>query len=296
MVMEDKFYAGDVRLVSLTPEQIEKLNVRAGEKWMNRIVNTAAVEVAVVGEVKLDRALELVSRYVGSLPARSLGAAESLNELRKLDRGPGPYTKVVRFDTITNKASVHAGFVGAEQRDVRDTRLLSLASRILSERMIKRIREEEGIVYGIRCSSRPSEAIPGTGTFSAGSTTDPEDAEKLADMVIEMLEDFATNGPTADEVVVAKKQIATDLEQRMKEPRYWLGQISDMHYRGRTLAQLKEVPDVYQTFTASDLQNVAKKYMTKENRFRFVTMPKTTGTEAPTKKGPALKSSARPSR
>ena len=60
--------------------------------------------------------------------------------------------QVVRFDTITPQAYVRAGFVGAEQSNVRDTRLLSLATRILSERMIKRIREEESIVYGIRCS------------------------------------------------------------------------------------------------------------------------------------------------
>ncbi|MCH8970344.1 MAG: insulinase family protein [Planctomycetes bacterium] len=304
MAMDDKFYANDVRLVALTPEQIGKLTVKQGEQWNKRIVDTAAIEVAVVGEIKLDRALELVGRYVGSLPQRSLGAAESLNELRKLDRGPGPYTKVVRFDTITDQASVRAGFVGAEQSNVRDTRMLSLATRILSERMIKRIREEESIVYGIRCSSRPAVAIPGTGTIAAGTTTKPENAEKLADLIIEMLEDFAANGPSAEEVTVAKKQIANNFEQRMKEPRFWLGQIEDMNYRGRTLAQLKEIPAVYQTFTAAELQAVAQKYMTKDRLFRFVAMPKTTarlsspksGTPTPTKKAPGAKRSGQRSR
>ncbi len=75
----------------------------------------------------------------------------------------------------------------------------------------------------------------------------------------------------------------------MKEPRFWLGQIQNMSYRGRTLAQLKEIPDVYQTFTAAELQTVAKKYMTKDRLFRFVAMPKTTGTPTPTKKAPGVK-------
>ncbi len=191
---------------------------------------------------------------------------------------------------------MRAGFVGAEQSNVRDTRLLSLATRILSERMIKRIREEESIVYGIRCSSRPAVAIPGTGTIAAGTTTKPENAERLADMVLEMLDDFATNGPTAEEVTVAKKQIANDFEQRMKEPRFWLGQIQNMNYRGRTLAQLKEIPDVYQTFTADELQAVAKKYMTKDRLFRFVAMPKTTGTPTTKKKTLGAKRSRQRSR
>ncbi len=46
-----------------------------------------------------------------------------------------------------------------------------------------------------------------------------------------------------------------------------------MPHRGRTLAQMKELPDVYQTFSVTDLQTVAKKYMTKDRLFRFVTIP-----------------------
>ncbi len=281
MAMERTFYGNDIRYVDLTAEQIKALTPAQGEKWFERMINSAAIEVTVVGDIKLDRAMELVTRYVGSLPKRSMGAAEAIEPLRKLERSPGPYNETVKFDSLTPKAMATAGYIGASHKDIRDNRILALGCRILSERMIKRIREEEGIVYGIGCSHRPATAMPGTGLLSAGSTTDPADAEKLATIVVGMLQEFAANGPTAEEVVVAKKQMKNNLDKQMLEPRYWQGQLSSMHYRGRTLEQLKEMPAVLETFTRDDIQNVFKKYVKPERLVRYVIVPNVTETTEP---------------
>jgi len=52
-------------------------------------------------------------------------------------------------------------------------RMLTLAAMVLSDRMIKRIREDEQLVYSIRAFHSPGSGIPGTGMMQAAAPTDP---------------------------------------------------------------------------------------------------------------------------
>lgn len=259
--------------MDLTPEQIEKLAPDAGMAWLRHITDKAAIEMTIVGDIKLDKAMELACAYVGALPERSSDFA-AMDGFRKLNRGDGPYEKTVEFESVTPKAIVLAGFVGCEERDTMDRRALTVATRILTDRFTKRIREEEQLVYGIGCQSQPARTIPGLGMIFGAAPTDPKNADKLADTVLEMMRAFATDGPTDEEVETAKKQVIIDLDTRMKEPDFWFTQIGEMVYRKHTLEEMKQLPDVFNTFTAKQLKAVAAKYMTDERAIRLVVIPK----------------------
>jgi zinc protease len=270
--MEEVIYAGDIRMARLTEEQVEKLDVKKGQAWLEHLVAGRPIEAAVVGDISLEDALKLTSRYLGSLPAKE-PCLERLSGLRKLKRGPGPFAKTVQFESVTPKAMVMAGCTSCDDRETLDRRLFVMASRILSDRMIKKIREEERLVYGIGCDNQPGEAIPGLGMFTAVGVTDPEKSEKLAGMILDMLKDFADNGPTDEEVTTAKKQLANTLDTSLKEPGFWAGSLQELEYRGKPLAELKELPGVYQTFTAKQLQDVLKKYLKDDQIIRLVVNP-----------------------
>jgi zinc protease len=278
--LAETFYGGDVRMAQLTDEIIDRQQRSPAEAWFKRIVNHAAVEVTVVGDMELQEASDLVAKYVGSLPKRT-GEFSELDKLRKIERFSGPFAKSVHFDGITPKAVVLAGFVSCESRDpIR--RPLTLASMIISDRMIKRIREKEQLVYGIGCRNSPSVSIPGTGMFSASSSTDPHNADKLADTILEMLKEFADKGPSDEELATAKKQIANQLASEMKEPSFWMDQIDDMVYRKRPLDEVKQVPEIYQTFTPEQVRDAARKYVKENGQIRMVVIPDTKGaTTAP---------------
>jgi zinc protease len=268
---EEAFFAGDVRLRQLTAEEIDRQTVAAGEQWLRQLSGSAPIEVAVVGEISLDRTMELVCRYLGSLAQRSLGS--DLDALRTLKRGPGPYDKLIRFESLTPRAQVVAGVVGAEEKEIRDVRLLTLASMVISDRMIKRLREDEQLVYSVRASHQPGRAIPGLGLLGSESSTDPDKAERLADTILEMFKEFAAGGPTDEEMGIVRKQIANVLETQMKEPRFWLGQISDLNYRGKSLEDVKALPGVYQTFKADELKDVVARYMKDDRLVRLLAIP-----------------------
>lgn len=270
--MDETLFAGDVRLTELTPAQVNAIGTDAAQAWLRRITDKAAVEVTIVGDIPLDRALELAAKYLGALSERSSDFV-ALDHLRQLKRGPGPYAKDLVFQTVTPKGLAFAGFVGCEERDTFDRRALSMVSRILSERMIKRLREEEQLVYSIGCQSQPARGIPGLGLFIAAAPADPENTARLADEILEMMQDVAEKGPSDEEVETAAKQLITNLEKTMEEPDFWRNQLSESTYRGRKLEELKDLPGVYKTFTAKQLQEVARKYATPERRIRIVILP-----------------------
>ena len=99
------------------------------------------------------------------------------------------------------------------------------------------------------------------GMFMAAAPTDPQNADKLGSTIQEMLKTFAEKGPSEDELATAKKQTANQLSSQMKEPEFWLVQIGEMNYRGRTLDDLKLIPQIFETFTVEQVRDTVRKYV-----------------------------------
>src|SRR5262249_20469014 len=221
---------GETRPRPLTTEQVRAISRPAAQAWLRRLITEAPIEVAVVGDVDRETATALVTRYLGALPARPRIIDKTLATLRTIQKPQGPLLFVESIDARTPQGAVLAGFFGADMRDLRDTRLLFVAARILSTRMTKILREDRQLVYSIGAYSEPAVVYPGFGIFAASAPTDPSKAPVLAAAVEDMFTAFAKEGPTPDELTVAKKQMANLLEEIMKTPDFWLGRLSTLDY------------------------------------------------------------------
>jgi zinc protease len=264
--------ANDLRFTPLTPEVLDRLTLEAAQNWFEHIARHSAIEVSVVGDLSLEQAAEMVSKYIGSLPSRT-GTFTDLDALRKLDRPNGPYIKTIEFPGITPTAVVMAGYLGCEETSL-DRRPLSLASMILTERMIQRIRIKDNLVYSINCTSKPGQGIPGLGEIYASAPTDPKNADRLADTILEMFKSLADTGPTDQELDTAKKQIANVLQTQMKTPGFWIAQLSALKYHRHTLTELRQVPGVFDGFTTKDIQDTLHKYVVPDSEIRLIASPK----------------------
>lgn len=268
------FYPKDEpRVKPLEAEQLKKIRLDAAQAWLRRIIAKAPIEVAAVGDVARSTALGLVERYLGSLPARGRISDKTLADLRKITRSAGPISVERKINVKTPQAFVMDGFFGADIQNIRDSRLLAMAARVLSTRMNEVIREEKQLVYSVSASSQPASEYPGFGLFVARAPTDPAKAEALAAALNEMYAVFAKDGPSENEMAVAKKQLANLIDQTMKEPDFWLGRLSTIDYRGLTLTDLVEAPAAYQQYTARQVRRAFIRYYKPESRFRFVITP-----------------------
>ncbi len=257
--LSDLLSGGDPRRLPLSKKDVEALSLAQGQAWLRRLCREAPAEVAIVGDMSWDAVRPLIERYFGSLPSRNR-SAERLETLRHLARKPGPLSRRVEVATVTPTAVAYAGFVGCEGRNVDDRRALELAANILTSRLLKTIREEMSLVYGISADSNPSRIYRDAGQFAAGAKCKPENAERVAEEIHRAFKAFAESGPTAEELTNAKKQILNSLDTGMKEPAYWLALLQNFDLRGRSLDEPKTEKTAYETMTAEQVQKVFAKY------------------------------------
>lgn len=264
----------EIRLKPLTVEQLDKLTADAAQAWLNRLIAESPIEVTIVGDLPKDKAIELATHYLGSLPSRPRVDPKMFADIRKVDRPKGPRMFEKEIDTPTPQAQVYCGFYGADETNRPDVRALGMAARILSTRMVKEVREQAQLVYSIGASSRAGTTYPGFGVFAAGAPTDPHKLPALVKKLQSMYETFAKEGPTDDEVDVAKKQYVNTYAEQQKEPAFWAGRLNQMVFRGMTLDELAKEPEEYGSLTAQQVKDTFGRYYSKENSIVVVVKPK----------------------
>ena len=126
--------------------------------------------------------------------------------------------------------------------------------------MVKEVREDAQLVYSISANSRPGGAYAGFGWVSAASPTEPAKVPALVAKLADMYAVFAKDGITADELDVAKKQMANTLDEQMREPSFWMGHLSQMTFHDTKLDDVVGAPAAYQALTAQQIRDTFAKY------------------------------------
>ena len=268
----DLLSGGDPRRTLMTKEKVELQSVEKAQAWFDRLRRKAPIEVAVVGDMPLAKAMPLIEKYVGSLSKRPR-SAEHLNKLRRLARPTGPLSRHVEVETITPQAMAIAGFVGCDGKNTFDRRAMQIASQILNSRLVKQIREDMSLVYSIHVMYRPAWIYEDAGMFGTGAPCDPENVNRLVDETYRIFTDFADKGPTEEELANAKKQIFNNLDTKMKEPRYWWDILRHHDLHGRDLNDEKVEKGAYEPYTSEQVRTVFKKYYKPTRRFRVTAVP-----------------------
>lgn len=270
---EALYPAGEMRTRPLEQAHIDALTLDAAQAWLKDKIITAPMEITVVGDIDPALATAMVEKYLGSLPKRERIKSDMYASLRKIQRPTGPIAVTKKVATKTPQAMVIDGFFAADYTNLADVRTLQMASRILSTRMIKTVREDKQLVYSIGASSRPSGAFPGYGLFTAQAPTDPSKAEALPATLDEMYTEFAKAGPTPEELATAQLQLDKALEEQMKEPDFWAARLSSLDYRGNSLDDVLTLREFYKTLTPEQVKTVFAKYAVPANRFRVTVTP-----------------------
>ncbi len=282
----------DPRFRVLTAQQIEKLTLPDAQQWLDDNLRRGPIEATIVGDMDRARALDLAQKYLGSLPGREVSDS-GLDNLRKLKKKKGPLEELLEVETITPRAVVLVGWRGADWKQVKERRILQLAAQILTSRLHQEIREKRSLTYSIGCMAQPGRVYEGSGVFASYFTADPAKAAEAARLTREMMEKFAEEGPTEDEMATVRKQIKNQLETTLKEPSFWAGVLSDLDYRGTKLSDVKEVMEKMTTYTREEMMKVVKKYVNEKSRIQVIALPKKKTAAAEPAKQPAVQEAQR---
>jgi zinc protease len=168
---------------------------------------------------------------------------------------------------------VRLGWRGAWWTEVVERRTLSIASQLLQSRLRKAIREDRGLTYSIFSFSRPGQEWRNMGFLATQFTADPEKADEAARIAREVIEKFAQEGPTDEEMATVRKQFANIIETSQEEPTYWASVMSDMDLHGTVLADVKTAKEAYTSYTREQIVESVRKHVKPARYFQVIALP-----------------------
>ncbi|MHB1141475.1 MAG: M16 family metallopeptidase [Sulfuricaulis sp.] len=266
------FTGSDPRFAPYEPELTDRLTREAAQAWLDRLLRQTPMEVAIVGDFDLERAIAHAGKYLGSLPKRPASDPE-LDARRRLRAVPGPHETTVTAETETPRTDVYLAWRGADWKDTHDRRALDLAERLLTRKLMHELREQRGWVYSLSADSDAAQDYLGNGRFVIRFSTDPARAPEAMQLARQLVEEMAAKGPTEEELTIVRRQLANEIEVSQRSVGYWMSGLSGMHMRGDTLDGLRGMPAAYQRITAKEVRDVLARYIIPERRVAIIGMP-----------------------
>ncbi len=264
---------GDARFGMPSKEVLLARNLDEVKNWLAPEFKAGALEVAIVGDFDVDAVIAAAAQTIGALTPRE--PKPELTALKKVSFPAEPFAKDYPIDSEIPKGSLLLYWPSDDALDVRRNRRLSLLSSILNDRLRVKVREEIGGTYSPRAGSNASDTFPGYGYFTASIDIAPPAATKMAELVINIADDLARKGVTAEELERARLPLLTAVKESLRNNGYWLAAVlSRAQEKPEVLDWARSLQADFEAITTAELSALAKKYLGRERVSRATIIPR----------------------
>ncbi len=249
-----------------------------------RYVRTVQEQIERVKAVKLDDVKAIYKGFVGAGFAEGAAVGDfdandlssQLNNVFANWKSPKPFERIampyreVKPDRVEIKtpdksnALFTMGINLALKDDDAEFPALFMANYITggsgNSRLINRIRQKEGLSYGVSSNVQASPHEP-SGTFTIGGIAAPENAVKAITCAREELEKLAKEGVTQEELDNARKGYLEDLKVSLSNDGAVAGMLTRNLYLDRTMKFLEDRIAKIKALTPAEVTAAARKYL-----------------------------------
>jgi zinc protease len=253
----------DVRYVPTAEENEKLLDAVAREQIItlyDQQVGAGEAEAAIVGDFDPEPALaqvrEILKDWKSQVP------------VKRIERAAPTELKGVREEILTpdNINAVYAaGLAFPLKESDPEYAALRLGNFIfgggtLSSRLGNRIRQKEGLSYGVT-SQFTASALDPLATFTVNASTNPVNIDRVDKAVAEELTEFLANGPSLNELLDAQKAYLEAQKVSRTSDAAIAGQIAGNLHLGRTFAHATELEKRIGSLTPEDVKTAFRKYV-----------------------------------
>jgi zinc protease len=232
--------------------------------WLEPIFQSGYMEVAIVGDIEPDAALQLVARTFGAIPERE-AQKPAFSQERRVSLPANVPSREFKFTSDTPRAALLVFWPAADGSDIRQIRRIRILSQVLLDRLRVQVREDLGAAYTPNVLHEASEAFPGYGYLVTVLFLDPSQLEEIGPLVKKIGENLATSVISDDEFQRAMAPELAELKETGRNNTYWLGVLRNCQERPSSLEGARSRETDYMSITKADVVDMAKRYLAPEN-------------------------------
>ncbi|MDR0445027.1 MAG: insulinase family protein [Puniceicoccales bacterium] len=259
------------------PSEYSEIERWTGQEVAQRfkdILQNAHMEISIVGDASVEEIIRHVGETFGQMPVRE-DFLKSLEKKKILEIPKTERTNLYYHAEGSEypTAELHLFWPGLAEDNIELYRRQHLLARILSERLIERIRHDMGEAYSPYAHYIQSDAFPSYQWIHINISVDPAKIKSVESVFLEEVERLCEKGITEDEfqrVIEPKKNTVRDLRRKNA---YWLNVLSHSQTNGRSLQYARTVEDFFQNVTREDLEWIARKILKKEQLYCYSILP-----------------------
>ncbi|MEP0265999.1 insulinase family protein [Dokdonia sp.] len=237
-------------------------------KFKERYADAGDFHFYFVGNVDEAQVAAFAKAYIASLPGLNSNEKYIPTKFREKDT----YEKFVVNRGADPKSSVSIAWREETTYD-RETELAANAlGEVLTIKLVEKLREEEGGVYGVGARGSLSKITFVDFDFSISFPCGPENVDKLVAASLAEVEKIKKEGVTAEDLAKVKETYLVARKEQVKTNRFWLTNLVNLRQQDRDATYISEYEKRVHNLTAKDIQNVAQKFLD-ENYFLSILMP-----------------------
>ncbi|OIQ23028.1 pitrilysin family protein [Lacinutrix sp. MedPE-SW] len=242
-----------------TPEAFDAADYDlAYKKYKERFADAGDFKFYFVGNIDEAKIKAFSEKYLASLPTNNSNEKYIVTDFRPLT---GQHTKIVEKGT-DEKSSVRITYHGPTTYNAKEAHALTSLGEILTIKLVEKLREEEGGVYGAGARGSISKMPYGWFNFNISFPCGPENVEKLKNAALAEVDKLIKNGPTEKDLAKVKEAQLLERKEQLKQNRFWMNLLKNADYQDKDAKRIFTFEDDVNNLTKEFLQTIAKKYLT----------------------------------
>jgi len=265
-------YGNNPRRQMLSQEIVDKASLATVEKYYKQLfADAAGATMTIVGDVNPEAIKPIIEKYIGSLPKgkKALNWKDNNEDIVK-----GKIEKIIEVDMQTPKSTVYQIYSANTPYSFTKDAAMNAISYILDMHYTETLREEEGGTYGASTNGSLKRRPKETAMFLVGWDCKPALCDKLREIAIKGFKELAENGPTDEELSMAKLNMQKNLPESRQRNAWWRNGIELYLTYGDDRDKAYE--EAVNNLTKEDITSLMKELLAQGNFIEVVMKPAAT--------------------
>ncbi len=248
---------GDPRFGVPTLEELQARKPEEIRAVLEPAMREGAMEVAIVGDVEVDRAIAAVAATLGTLPPRrgDFDRSRGVSPMRFPAAPKAPV--VLRHGAEADKAVLAVAWPAGDSFDRRRSRVQFLVGEVLQIKMTDELREKLGATYSPGIAVDASDLYRGYGTIYTSLDVKPAEMDAANAAIDRVAAQIRAGSISADEFERARKPVVEGLKSRFENNGFWLEAISQSQSRTEWLEWTRTLRADFESITLDEVKGAA---------------------------------------